>query len=149
MASGAAYVGQFPAAGPTVANSVQLWGTAGAQAGTFEDPKIHAVTFSPVPVKIGASTATLGTSAISSGACASVVTVSSTGVATTDTITWVPNANLMDPSTGVTGYKASASGMLTVQAYPTSNNVNFLVCNNTGASITPGSAVVLNWAVYR
>ena len=45
VASGAAYVGQLPAAGPTSANSVMAWGTAGAQAGTLADPKIHANTW--------------------------------------------------------------------------------------------------------
>jgi hypothetical protein len=86
----------------------------------------------------------MGTSEIASGACASAVTVSATGVATTDVIDWGFNA---DP-TSTTGYSASANGMLTIIAYPSSNNVNFKVCNNTAAAITPG-AVVLNWRVRR
>jgi hypothetical protein len=40
------------------------------------------------------------------------------------------------------------SGMLAIIKYPTANNVNFKVCNNTSASITPG-AVTLNWRVSR
>lgn len=93
---------------------------------------------------IANGTAAMGTSAISSGSCATVVTVSATGVATTDVITATPNA---DP-TSVTGYAVSASGSLYIQAYPTANNVNFKVCNNTSASITP-SALTLNWKVVR
>jgi hypothetical protein len=38
--------------------------------------------------------------------------------------------------------------MLTIISYPTANNVNFKVCNNTSASVTPG-AITLNWRVVR
>ena len=40
------------------------------------------------------------------------------------------------------------TGMLTIIPYPTSGNVNFKVCNNTGSSITP-EAITLNWRVVR
>nr|AUN37447.1 putative autotransporter protein [uncultured bacterium] len=93
---------------------------------------------------IASGTSALGTSAISSGACATVVTTSATGTATTDTVLWGFNG---DP-TGVTGYQATTNGMLTIVAYPSANNVNFRVCNNTSASITPG-AITLNWRVAR
>lgn len=95
-------------------------------------------------ILIGSGTAALGTAAISSAACASVVTVSATGVATTDVVT----ASFNSDPTAVTGYIPSTAGMLTIFAYPTANNVNFKVCNNTLASITPG-AVTLNWRVVR
>jgi hypothetical protein len=90
----------------------------------------------------GSGTAAMGTSAISSGACATVVTVAVTGVTTANVIVATPT---VDP-TGVTGYAPSASGSLYIQAYPTSGNVNFKVCNNTSASITP-SALTLNFRV--
>jgi hypothetical protein len=93
---------------------------------------------------IASGTAALGTSAISSGACATVVTVSATGTATTDNLMADFNA---DP-TSTTGFSASANGMLTIIKYPTLNNVNFKVCNNTQSSVTPG-AVTLNWRVLR
>lgn len=93
---------------------------------------------------IATNTATMGTSAIASGACSSVVTVAASGVATTDVIIATSN---VDP-TGVTGYAPSASGSLYIQAYPTTNNVNFKVCNNTSGSITP-SALTLNFKVVR
>lgn len=86
----------------------------------------------------------LATAEIASGACTSAQTDTATGTATTDTITWVFAA---DP-TATTGYSASANGMLTIIVYPTSNTVNFKVCNNTSAAITPG-AVTLNWRVVR
>ena len=93
---------------------------------------------------IASGTATLGTSAISSGTAATVVTVSATGVLTTDTLMADFNA---DP-TGVVGYQPSASGMLTIIKYPTVNNVNFKVVNNTSSSVTPGP-ITLNWRVVR
>jgi len=72
------------------------------------------------------------------------VTATATGTATTDVIDWGFNGTPV----GVTGYTASANGMLTIIAFPTTNTVNFLVCNNTAASITPG-AITLNWKVGR
>jgi hypothetical protein len=93
---------------------------------------------------IASGTATMGTSAITSGACATAVTATATGTATTDRIVATPNA---DP-TGVTGYAASASGSLYIQAFPTANTVSFKVCNNTAGTITP-AALTLNWAVIR
>lgn len=98
-----------------------------------------------VVTKIANGTAVLGTSAISSGACATVVTSSGTGIATTDVITVGFNT---DP-TAITGYGASATGaVLTIYPYPTTNNANFRVCNSTASSITPG-ALTLNWKVVR
>lgn len=95
-------------------------------------------------VALQSGTAALGTSTIASGACASAVTVSATGVATTDVIAWTPNADI----TAVTGYAPVTGGALIIYPYPTANNVNFKVCNPTGAPITPG-AVTLNWRVAR
>lgn len=91
---------------------------------------------------IASGTAALGTSLIAASACATPVTVTATGVATTDNIIADFNA---DP-TSTTGYIPGA--MLTIVKYSTSGNVNFKVCNNSGSGITP-SAVTLNWRVVR
>lgn len=95
-----------------------------------------------VTVTVASGTSALGTSLIASGACASVVTTAATGTATTDVVDFGFNG---DP-TATTGY--IAPNMLAIVAYPSSNNVNFKVCNNTGGSITP-SAITLNWKVRR
>lgn len=95
-----------------------------------------------VAVTIASGTSALGTGAIASGACASAVTTAATGVATTDVIDFGFNG---DP-TATTGY--TPPNMLAIAAYPSANNVNFRVCNNTAGSITP-SAVTLNWKVRR
>ena len=93
---------------------------------------------------IAAGTSAMGTGAISSASCATVVTTSATNTATTDVVSWGFNG---DP-TAVTGYTPVTTGALTIFAYPSSNNVNFKVCNLTTASITPG-AITLNWRVVR
>lgn len=96
------------------------------------------------PQLIGKGTAVLGTASISSGTCATAVTVASGSVATTDFIDVGFNS---DP-TGVTGYAPTTTGMLTIMPYPTVGNVNFKVCNTTASPITPG-ALTLNWSVRR
>lgn len=86
----------------------------------------------------------LGTTAIASGACATTVTATATGVNINDVLTWVPNG---DTST-LPGYGANVAGHLDINAWPTTNAVNFKVCNSTGGSLTPHS-LQLNWAVVR
>lgn len=93
---------------------------------------------------IASGTSALGTSAISSAACATVVTTAATNTATTDVVL----ASFNGDPTAVTGYVPLTAGMLTIISYPTANNVNFKVCNNTSSSITPG-AITLNWRVVR
>lgn len=93
---------------------------------------------------VASGTAGLGTGAISSATCAAVVTVAATGTLTTDVV----SASFNGDPTAVTGYIPSTGGMLTIISYPTANNVNFKVCNNTTNSITPG-AITLNWLVTR
>lgn len=97
-----------------------------------------------VSYTVASGTSALGTGAITSATCATVVTTAATGTATTDVVWWGFNG---DP-TAVTGYVPLTAGMLTIIAYPTANNVNFKVCNNTTSSITPG-AITLNWRIVR
>lgn len=99
---------------------------------------------SDVTRTIASGTSALGTGAISSASCATVVTTTATGTATTDTVT----ASFNSDPTAVTGYVPLTTGMLTIIVYPTANNVNFKVCNNTTGSITPGP-ITLNWRVVR
>jgi len=86
---------------------------------------------------IGNSTATMTTSAISSGACGSTVSVAVSGVATTDSIEWAYNAA---PSAN--------PAELVISAWPTSGHVNFQYCNPTAGSVTPNAAT-LNFRVLR
>lgn len=95
-------------------------------------------------VLIARGTSALGTGAITSGTCATVVTTAATNTTTTDVVT----ASFNGDPTAITGYIPSTAGMLVIFVYPTANNVNFKVCNNTASSITPG-AITLNWRVAR
>jgi hypothetical protein len=93
---------------------------------------------------IASGSTALGTSTISSGACATVVTATATGVVSTDTIAWNPNASIK----AVTGYTPATTGGLSIAAFPSADLVSFDVCNWSNASITPG-AVTVNWRVAR
>ena len=98
-----------------------------------------------IPRIIVSGTKALATSEIASGACSAAQDGgTATGTATTDIIDWGFNA---DP-TGITGFGPSADGGLFIYAYPTSDHVNFKVCNNTADAVTPG-AMTLNWRVLR
>jgi len=120
--------------------------TAGEMASMRSNGTLYRTTIAAAggAAKIITGTSALGTSAISSGTCATVVTTTATGVATTDVIT----AGFNGDPTGVTGYAPSASGALKIISYPSADNVNFKVCNDTAGSITPG-AITLNWRVAR
>ncbi len=143
-----AYEGQMPNGRATSENMVQSWTNVGETgAGTPTDPYVQPINWVDLDdyAKIIASgTAALGTSQIASGACAAVVTVSATGVVTTDVISWGWSAR---PSQ-ITGYGYSTDGALRIDAFPTAGNVNFEVCNQTNSALTP-SAVTLNWKVLR
>lgn len=93
---------------------------------------------------IAAGTSALGTSSISSQTCATVVTTTATGAASTDSVSWNPNASIK----AVTGYVPQITGGLYISVYLTSNAINWDVCNPTSGSITPG-AVTLNWRIIR
>jgi hypothetical protein len=94
---------------------------------------------------IATGASALGTSSITSGACAPVVTGTATGAATTDNL--IVDDNASDLS-GVTGYGVSASGTLTIYRRIIPGRVNFTVCNSTRGPITPG-ALTLQWRVVR
>lgn len=97
-----------------------------------------------VTYTIASGTKALDTDAIASTACDTLSTTTATGVASTDTILITANADI----TGVTGYTAATTGGLAIYFWPTTNTINWKVCNPTSASITPG-AVTLNYRVVR
>jgi hypothetical protein len=90
-------------------------------------------TFFSLPQVVGSGTATMTTAAITAGNCGTTVTVSASGVLTTDTITWAFNA-------------APAGSNAGLVAWPTANNVNFAYCPNSAE--TPAAATI-NWRVVR
>jgi hypothetical protein len=120
------------------------WGASGGTANRWNDSTSHRYKFNfnggddlTIPGTVAQGTSVLGTSAIGSGNCATAITTAATNTTTLDVVNWSFQAS---PTTSWAG--------LTVQAYPTSGNVNFLVCNPTTGSLTPG-ATTLNWKVLR
>ncbi len=87
---------------------------------------------------LASTTTTVGTTAIGANTCTSATTVTMTGVATTSTFEFTPNADV----SGVTGW--GSTGGLTIDAWPTANTLNYKVCNQSAASITPSSSVTFN-----
>jgi hypothetical protein len=131
-------------AGATRPASSQVIGRALATAAGSSTVTVDLSLGAPSSAVVASGTSALGTGAITSATCATVVTTSATGAASTDVVV----ASFNGDPTGVTGYIPATAGMLTIIAYPTSNNVNFKVCNNTSSSVTPG-AITLNWRVVR
>ena len=99
-------------------------------------------------VREWSGTATLGTSAITSAACATEVSVTATGVNPIGTNPDVVTVSWNSDPTAVTGYIPATAGGLTIFAYPKTNAVGFKVCNYTASSLTPGP-ITLNWRVIR
>jgi hypothetical protein len=88
-------------------------------------------------------TATMGTTALGAGLCATVVTVSAPGVKATDTVTASANASIK----ALAGY--TPGGGITINAYATADNVNFDQCNALTSTSPTLGAVTLNWRVDR
>ena len=89
----------------------------------------------------------LGTPTISTGTC-TTVTATATGAVASGAHPDVIAYNSSASWSAITGYSPSTSGGLTVNAYLTSNQANFDICNWTSGSVTAGDAK-LNWRVLR
>jgi hypothetical protein len=102
-------------------------------------------TWQAAPVStVAAGSLSISAGAIGSATCSAAQTASATGVATTDVV----EASFNGDPTLITGFIPATTGMLAIIPYPTLNTVNFKICNNTSASITPGT-FTLNWRVAR
>ncbi len=88
-----------------------------------------------VPIQTPAATLTLNTTSIGANTCAAQ-TATITGLATSSVVKW----SFASTPIGVTGY---GTGGLQISTFATANTANIVVCNITGASITPG-AMTLN-----
>ena len=92
---------------------------------------------------VASGTQALGTTEIADSACATVITIAAPGVLTTDVVDIGYNSTPV----GKTGYDPTAAE-LTIRAFPGTDEVNILVCNNTGAAVTP-DAMTINYKVTR
>lgn len=86
---------------------------------------------------IAIGTAALGGAPVAPATCAVIATAAAKGVVSTDVISWSFAA---PPGRGWPS--------LTIQQYPSTDAVNFAVCN-PGASVVTPDAVTLNWRVVR
>ena len=129
----------LPVAQGGTANSYFTVSGPASTAKTYTFPNANAT----MAYVVASGASALNTSAISS-ASHNLTTVSATGVLTTDTILATVNGSII----AITGYVPATAGMLSIYAYPTADNVNFDVINNTSGAITPG-AVTVNWKVIR
>lgn len=100
---------------------------------TISDPGANAA----VPFNLSYGTVSMPTTAIAAGACGSTVTVAAAPVSTSNRIEWAYAA-----APGVT------DGLLHINAWVTSGNVNFNQCNPTTGSLTP-TAISVNWEVVQ
>jgi len=88
-----------------------------------------------------ANSATALTGAVAANTCETPITATATGAQTTDSVFVSPNTN----PTAVMGY---GPGQLYVWWFVSLNTMNFIRCNPTAASITPGS-LTMNWRILR
>jgi hypothetical protein len=85
------------------------------------------------------------TIAVPANSCsAAATTATATGAFTGDS----PAVSFASDPTGVTGYGGGTSGGITINSWPTANQMNFKLCNQTSSSITPG-ALSVNWRITR
>jgi hypothetical protein len=125
----------FEYAGAYQASGVITTGTGlrikGCTAGTYA--KADGTGCGPV----AAGNTAMPTGALSANSCSSAITVAASGVTASMHITW----NLASSPVGVVGY---GNNPLTINAWLTRGNVNFIQCATT--AVTPGS-MSLNWVV--
>ena len=94
--------------------------------------------------KVFSGSQALGTTLIAANDCATPITVTATGIVTTDTVNVTANTDI----SVVTGYGYTSTDGLIVYWRPVTNGVIINQCNRTGAGITPG-AVTVNILVVR
>lgn len=91
-----------------------------------------------IPLLVASSNTAMGTAAIGSGACATTVTVTTTGALSTDNLIW----NYATTPVG------SNHEYLKMNAWTEAGNIKFAVCNPTAGSLTP-AGMTINWRLIR
>ena len=94
---------------------------------------------------VAAGQTPMPTIAVPANSCStSATTAAATNVLSTDAV----EVTYKTDPTGIVCYGGGTSGGITIRPWPTPNNMNFKLCNETASSITPG-AVTVNWRVVR
>src|SRR5947209_5433537 len=87
---------------------------------------------------VASGTVTFTTTSVTTLTCQTTVTVTAVGAVTSGVVSWA----FSSAPTGTT------DGLLIINVWLTSGNVNFQRCNPTAGSLTP-TALVVNWKVIR
>jgi hypothetical protein len=90
----------------------------------------------------------LGTGAtLAANTCSSAYVLSATGTLSTDVVSVTANANI----SSITGYGALTTDGLTIRWYPVADNVDWVVCNQTGVAIAISNSTYpsINYMVIR
>lgn len=106
-------------------------------------PRYNATSDKWVPTAPITGSTAMGTTAVASGS-SRVVTDTATGATSTDIVTASGNA---DPLS-LTGYAPSTDGGLFIEAWASTDQVNFRIYNNTTDSITPSERTI-NWRIEQ
>lgn len=117
-----------------------VFGRTGSVTATSGDYSLSLISGVPGFISVTPITVTLPTSSVGANSCTSPATATMTGVTTANS--FVPTFT-SDPS-AVNGW--GATGGLVFTSWPSSNTLNWEVCNQTANPITPG-AMVLNVGV--
>lgn len=96
-----------------------------------------------LPIAAGTKTSwTLSTTAVAANTCTAQTPVTVPGLTASSSLTWNPSADY----SAVTGFSPSGSSLYFV-AWPTTNTINWKVCNASASPITPGSGTAWNVGV--
>lgn len=133
VASGVLNIPVYAGGGGAVAS---VFGRTGAVAATSGDYSLSLISGVPGFISVASITVTLPTSSVPANTCTSPATVTMTGVTTSNS--FVPTF-ATDPS-AVNGW--GAVGGLVFTSWPTTNTLNWEVCNQTASPITPGAMSV-------
>jgi hypothetical protein len=112
--------------------------TTQAAGDTSTDLATDAFVMTAVGTVVADTTITIGTTAVGANTCTSASTVTMTNLTATMAFSMSPQVDV----SAITGW--GATGGLVIDAWPTTNTLNYKVCNQTGSSITPSSSVTFN-----
>jgi hypothetical protein len=88
-----------------------------------------------VPIKTPGATLRLSTAAIGAHTCSAAQPVALAGLTPDSVIKW----SFASTPIGVAGY---GTGTLQISTFATADTANFVVCNITSSSVTPGAIAV-------
>jgi hypothetical protein len=124
------------------ANAVAVGGITGLGTGVATALAAATNTIGAFLVSIASGSANIPTGTIGANACVTL-TAANASVVSGDIVDWSFGGNY----SALAGF--TPPNMLAVMSYVGSGNVDWLLCNNTAANITPAANMTINWRVRR